>query len=67
VFVTSTPQPPARAKSDWCWPVAFELVEGHPLRDAIALIPFVAVRGADATLTFHEGLEGCRYRGGARA
>jgi len=43
------------------------LVEGHPLRDAIALIPFVAVRGVDGTLTFHEGLEGCRYRGGARA
>jgi hypothetical protein len=67
VFVTTTPQPPERAKSDWYWPVAFELVEGHPLRDAIAVIPFVAVRGAGGTLTFHEGLEGCRYRGGAGA
>jgi hypothetical protein len=67
VFVTTTPQPLARAKSDWYWPVAFELVEGHPLRDAIAVIPFVAVKGVHGTLTFHEGLEGCRYRGGAGA
>jgi hypothetical protein len=65
VFVSTTPQRAARAKPEWYWRVAFELVEGHPLRDAISVIPFMAVRGADGTLTFHEGLEGCRYRGGA--
>jgi hypothetical protein len=46
-----------RAAKEWYTTAAFVLPDGHPLRGAIAAVPFVAIGRVGGSFEFAEGVE----------
>jgi hypothetical protein len=52
----------SRVAAAWYNAVAYVLDENDPLREQVAIVPFAAVKNADGSFAFAEGLDGSSFR-----